>query len=174
MQQNKAEKVVSQTAVTAHESTSTNTLEGRGAIGLNLSTMLTDRTEPVPLAVTSQEHLIASIEARLTQEVLDLTDALQRFGLGTQRIHEELPATAQFGKLITSFFSMVSFQFAYALLKDRDKPLLLDDGAQQLQELGLTLNDFIREIDLDGRRFLAVALIDKKLSQFTNSGNAAD
>ncbi|BEO27816.1 hypothetical protein SMQC21_13960 [Serratia marcescens] len=174
MQQNKAEKVVSQTAVTAHESTSTNTLEGRGAIGLNLSTMLTDRTEPVSLSVTSQENLFASIETRLAQEVLDLTDALQRFGIGTQRIHEELPATAQFSKLITSFFSMVSFQFAYALLKDRDKPLLLDDGAQQLQELGLALNDFIREIDLEGRKFLAVALIDKRLPNGTDRSEATD
>ncbi|WP_164144196.1 hypothetical protein [Serratia marcescens] len=174
MQQNKAEKVVSQTAATAHESASTNTLVGGRTIGLNLSTVLADRAEPVPLTVAAQDNLVASIETRLAQEMLDLTDALQRFSVGTQRIHEELPATAQFGKLITSFFSMVSFQFAYALLKDRDKPLLLDDGAQQLQELGLTLNDFIREIDLEGRKFLAVALIDKCLPDRANRSDATD
>lgn len=174
MQQIKSGTVTSQTSLTPHDCAPTNTLVSGDAIGLNLSSMPTDRTKPVSFPIAGQENLIASIEARLAQEMLDLTDALQRFGLGTQRIHKELPATAHFGKLITSFLSVVSFQFAYALLKDRDKPLLLDDGAQQLHELGLTLNDFIREIDLEGRKFLAVALIDKRLPDRTDRTEATD
>ncbi|WP_204305546.1 hypothetical protein, partial [Enterobacter ludwigii] len=39
---------------------------------------------------------------------------------------------------------------------------------------GLSLNDFIREIDLEGRKFLAVALIDKRFSQCTDRRKSTD
>ncbi|WP_431222222.1 hypothetical protein ACQ86O_17865 [Serratia sp. L9] len=159
------------------ESTPVRIATGTGAdssLGLNLSTMSTSGAAPISLSVASQDNLLASIETRLAEEMRDLVSALLRFGIGTQRINEELPETAQFGKLITRFFSITSLQLAYAFLKDRDKPLLLDDGAQQLQDLGLSLNDFIREIDLEGRQFLAIALIDKRFSDLTNGSNGTD
>ncbi|HGB3471659.1 TPA: hypothetical protein ACIVB1_001949 [Salmonella enterica subsp. diarizonae serovar 61:l,v:z35] len=115
--------------------------------------------------ISENGNPLAGIEARLTQEVKDLADALGRFSVGTRRISAELPDNSQFGKLIMRFFSDGSLQLANALLKGRDKPLLLDDGTLQLQELGLSLNDFIREISLDGRRFLAIALVDNHVDQ---------
>nr|WP_142009745.1 hypothetical protein [Serratia fonticola] len=156
-----------------HESTTPSTITD-GGLWLDLSAMSADGAVPVSFPVSGQDHLLASIETRLAEEMRDLASALQRFGIGTQRISEELPETAQFGKLITRFFSITSLQLAYAFLKDRDKPLLLDDGAQQLQDLGLSLNDFIREIDLEGRQFLAIALIDKRFSDLTNGSNGTD
>ncbi|SAQ23010.1 Uncharacterised protein [Klebsiella oxytoca] len=137
----------------------------------DLRSGMADGTLPVPIPVTDQDSLLPGIEARLAEEVRCLASALERFSISTQRISEELPDSSQFGKLITGFFSISSFQLANALLKDRDKPLLLDDGTQHLSELGLSLNDFIREIDLEGRKFLAVALINKR---FTNSTNGSE
>ncbi|WP_350316349.1 hypothetical protein OHK33_22215 [Pectobacterium aroidearum] len=145
-----------------------------GGSRLDLSAMLTDGAPPVSLTIPAQDDLLSSIEARLTQEMLDLADALRRFSIGTQRINEELPLTAEFGKSITCFLSMASLQFANALLKDRDKPLLIDDGAMQLKELGLNFHEFIREVDLEGRKFLAVALIDKRTSDLPDSRKSSD
>ncbi|KHS86532.1 hypothetical protein RC84_01120 [Pectobacterium carotovorum subsp. carotovorum] len=153
--------------------TTTSTVANRGG-GLNLSAMLTDGTLPESLTISAQYDLLTSIEARLAQEMRDLADALTRFSIGTQRINEELPLTAEFGQLITCFFSMASLQLANALLKDGDKPLLLDDGAIQLQKLGLNLHEFIREIDLEGRKFLAVALIDKGTSNLLDGIKRSD
>ncbi|EAP1480023.1 hypothetical protein JMI38_001798 [Salmonella enterica] len=137
-------------------------------------TMPADGTTPVSIPVSDEDNFLTGIEARLTQEVGDLADALLRFSSGTQRINKELPETSQFGKLITRFLSDGSFQLANALLKNGDKPLLLDDGALQLQELGLSLNDFIRELSLDGREFLAIALIKQHLTVSLNGSKTSE
>ena len=92
-----------------------------------------------------------------------------RFSRRAQAIGEELPFNAQFGKLVTLLLSSMTLQLAQALLKDGDIPVLRDDGALYLQKLGLGLNDFLREVDLEGRRFLAVALIDKQPHQVPRS-----
>ncbi|ECG5643218.1 hypothetical protein E1K64_15860 [Salmonella enterica subsp. enterica serovar Poona] len=131
-----------------------------GGLGCDLSAMPTDGATPVPLSVSDKDNLLASIETRLTQEVRDLADALGRFSRNTQRLSHELPDTAHFGKSVTLFLSLGSLQLANALLQNRDKPLLLDDGIEYLRELGLSLNDFIREIELDGRKFLAIAFVN--------------
>ncbi|HED4144246.1 hypothetical protein [Klebsiella quasipneumoniae] len=142
--------------------------------GCHLGTVVADMASPVTIPVTSEDNLLPRIEARLAEEVSDLVSALRKFGLGTQRISEELPVSSEFGKLITSFFSASSLQLANALLQSKDRPLLLDDGAMQLYELGLSLNDFIREVDLEGRKYLAIALINKSFSQRTDRRKCTD
>ncbi|MBX3654153.1 MAG: hypothetical protein KF686_08200 [Ramlibacter sp.] len=114
-------------------------------------------TEPVAASTVVQHDLLVTLEARLTDEVVHLAEALRVFAVATQEIGEELPSEAQLGKHITLFFSAAGFHLAETLLKRRDVPLLVDDGAQQLREMGLSLDELIRELDLDGRRFLAVA-----------------
>ena len=141
---------------------------GRTSVGAELA----NRALPKTLAVPDKDSLLASIETRLTEEVLDLCTALLKFGNGARAIGEELPLSAHFGKHITAFLGSLSLQLAYALLKDRDKPLLLDDGAQKLAELGLHLHQFVREVDLDGRRFLAVALLDEQAAQVREGARA--
>lgn len=139
-----------------------------------LGSKVTDGALPVPLAITSEDNLLTGIEARLAEEVSDLASALRKFGIRTQSISEELPLSSEFGKLITSFFSAGSLQLANALLQGKDKPLLLDDGAMQLHELGLSLNDFIREVTLEGRQFLAVALIKKRFPDSTDGSETGE
>lgn len=124
----------------------------------DLGAVLAGGTPPVAIPVAAQDDLLAAIEARLTNEVLDLANALLKFSAGARSVREELPASAQFGKHITLFFSLCSLHIAQALFQRTDAPLLLDDGAQQLREMGLSLDELVRELDLDGRRFLAVAL----------------
>lgn len=133
-----------------------------------LSTNFADRTTPVSLTISDKNRLLASIEARLTEEVKRLADALGRFSRNTQCISHELPDTSHFGKPVTLLLSLGSLQLANALLKNGDKPLLLDDGVEYLRELGLSLNDFIREVELDGRKFLAIALVDNRTDQRLN------
>ncbi|POT29852.1 hypothetical protein [Citrobacter braakii] len=142
----------------------------RGGLG----SMTAGGTLPVSLTVSGKNDLLSGIEARLAEEVSDLARALRKFSAGAQSISEELPLSSEFGKLITRFFSASSLQLADALLQGKDRPLLLDDGAMQLHELGLGLNDFIREITLEGRQFLAIALVDKRLTNSADGGKAGD
>ncbi|MGG6075183.1 hypothetical protein ACQSGI_24805 [Salmonella enterica] len=114
---------------------------------------------------SDENNPLARIETRLTEEVVNLADTLRRFSQNIRHISHELPDTSQFGKLITRFFSDSSLQVANALLKNSDKPLLLDDGVEYLRGLGIGLDDFIREIELDGRKFLAVAIVDNLTDQ---------
>lgn len=137
-----------------------------------LSPVLTDGAAPVAGAITNEDDLLASIEARLAEEVRGLANTLAEFSRRTQRIGEELPVTAHFGKSITRLLSLSSLHVSYALLKDGDQPLLIDDGAEHLKQLGLGLSDFIREVDLDGQRFLAIALVNDEATEFNNAGKA--
>ena len=111
--------------------------------------------------VDLQHDLLAGVEARLTQEVSGLVLALHQFGSRAQAIGEEVPSSAKFCKLVTGFLGLLSLQLAYSLGKDLDKPIFFDDGRQYLADLNLSLNEFIREVDLDGRRFMAVAFVDQ-------------
>lgn len=115
--------------------------------------------------------MLTTIETRLTEEVLSVSAALQRFGAVTQDISKGLPDSAGFGKAITRLLSLLSFQFSDALLKDLDAPLLLSDGGEYIEHLGLSLNDAFREISLEGRKFLAVALLDERLSNRSQGSN---
>ena len=53
----------------------------------------------------------------------------------------------------------MAFQLAEAFLCPKHRFTFQDDGALYLQQLGLKVNDFAREIDLEGRKFLAIALL---------------
>lgn len=121
-----------------------------------------------------QNALLASIETRLTEEVRRLVVALDQFSGRAQLIGKELPESAQFGKAVTGFLALLSFQFAYALRKDLDKPILFDDGAEYLRGLGLTLEQAFREVSLDGRRYSAVACVDNGLDDIDKRAGRGD
>ena len=112
-----------------------------------------------------QNALLAGIEARLTKEVMGLVGALAEFGSRAQAIGKEVPDDAQFCQLVPSFLALCSFQLAYALGKSADRRIFADDGTEYLRELSLGVKDFFREINLDGRRFLAVALVEQGTGQ---------
>lgn len=126
---------------------------------------------PYPL-----EHrlVFADIEARLADEVRGLIAALRQFGSRTQLISEATPAGSDFTKLVTQTFALMALQLAIALGKSMEKPILFDDGVLYLKNLGLNLNEFVREVELDGRRFLAVALVDQQAGKFNNAADAGN
>lgn len=154
------------------QSSSAHGLGGRCA-GLDLSTMLADGASPVTIPIPDENNLLSGLEARLAKEVERLISALNQFGGSAQAIHEKLPTTAQFGKLVTLLLGSFSFQMAQALGKDSHLPLLSDDGALRLHQLGLSRDEFFRELEIDGRRFLAIALIEDGGTQVFEDRDAA-
>lgn len=138
----------------------------------DLRTVLAGGAPPVAVPVAAQHDLLAHLEARLTDEVRDLVDALEKFGRGTQAISKELPPTSQTAKLVTLSLGTFGLQLAYALLKDGDLPLLRDDGAQYLHKLGLRGDELFREFDVDGRRFLTIALVEQQPAQVLQDRDA--
>lgn len=108
-----------------------------------------------------QNALLSGIEARLTEEMRGLALTLAEFGQRTKAIREELPDSAKFCKLVTGFLPLIAFQLADAILRAPQGFTFEDDGALYLKQLGLELQDFVRELDLEGRKFLAVAFLDK-------------
>lgn len=149
--------------------------QGRGcSIELDRHFPLAGVADAVDASGTQDALLLADIEARLTNEVRGLVDALREFGSRAQLVCKEIPDNAHFTKLVSSSFILMSLQLAYALHKGLDKPIFFDDGVEYLRELKLCLSDFVREIDLDGRRFLAIALIDQKLGQFSSTADCGE
>lgn len=126
------------------------------------------------VGVESQDALLAGIEARLTQEVLGLVASLREFSSRAQLIRKEIPEGAHFCKAVTSLLSLIALQYAESLGKSLDRPLLLDDGAEYLRKFGLRLEDSIREVTLDGRRFMAVAFLDESGDKGEGGREAAD
>lgn len=108
-----------------------------------------------------QNALLASVEARLAEEMRGLALTLAEFGHRTKAIREELPDSAHFCKLVAGFLPLIAFQLADAILRAPQGFTFEDDGALYLKQLGLELQDFVRELDLEGRKFLAVAFLDK-------------
>ena len=106
--------------------------------------------------------LLADIEARLANEMLGLARAFDQFFFRTKAIREEIPDSAKFCKLVAGFFPLFAFQISDALKRTPKGFTFEDDGVMYLKELGLELKDFIRELDLEGRKFLAVAFVDKR------------
>jgi len=127
----------------------------------------------VVLGKNQDALLLSDIEARLTNDVKGIILSLTEFAGSSQSICKEIPANAHFCKLIASTLQLFSLQIAVALGQGLNKPIFSDDGRQYLADLGLSLNDLIREIDLDGRKFMAIALVDKKSSDFLDSSNGA-
>lgn len=141
---------------------------------------LNGMTDPASIALgrvlskSQDAFVLTDIEARLTQEVRGLIAALTQFSRRAELIREEIPDGAEFTKLVTGSLVLISLQFAHALGKGLDKPIFFDDGAQYLRELNLCLSDFVREVDLDGRRFLAIALVDQKLGQLSSTSDGGN
>jgi len=109
----------------------------------------------------SPELASPAIETRLAEEIRSVCDALQRFGYATRSIREELPDSAQSDKLMVGLLSLLGFHVSYSLLKDLNAPPLLGNSNEYFDKLGLSFNDAVREVSLDGRKFMAIALIDK-------------
>lgn len=125
------------------------------------------------VGVESQDALLASIEARLTEEVCRLIAALRQFSSRAQLVGKEIPDRTHFGKSVTSLLALIALQYADSLGKSLDRPILFDDGAEYLRKFGLRLEDSIREVTLDGRRFLAVALVDELANEAGSAGEAS-
>ena len=145
-----------------------------GGIELDLHFPVAGVTDAVDASGAQDALLLADIEARLANEVRRLVDALREFGSRAQLVCKEIPDNAHFTKLVSSPFVLLSLQLAYALHKGLDKPIFLDDGVEYLRELKLCLSDFVREIDLDGRRFLAIAFIDEQLNQLSGTADGGE
>lgn len=148
---------------------------GRGALGeLNLDLGVATAAD-APKALHAQDALLlADIEARLTDEMRGLVAALHQFGCRAELIRQEIPEGAHFCKSVTAFLTLLSFQLAYSFGKDLDVPIFFDDGAEYLRKLNLSLGEFVRELTLDGRRFLAIALIDQQLGQLGGTADRGD
>ena len=127
---------------------------------LKSNSELTDGAEGFASA-NQQNRLLAGVEARLTEEMRGLALSLSEFAFRTKAIREDIPDSAQFCKLIAGFFPLSAFQLADAILRCPQGFTFEDDGALYLQQLGLELKDFVREFDFEGRKFLAVAFLDK-------------
>lgn len=121
----------------------------------------------------AQNALLTSIEARLAKEMIGLVASITQFVGRSELICEEIPDSAQFCKLISGSIRLTCLQFAVALGKGLDKPIFFDDGRQYLADLNLSLNELFREVDLDGRRFMAIALVDKQISKLDRAADAA-
>jgi hypothetical protein len=146
---------------------------GEAMIGVpNLAFSVADGAEGVSV-VDLQNAYLVGMEARLTREVKGLIGTLSQFGSRAQLISEELPVGAEFSKRVTLLLALLSLQLANALGQGLDKPIFFDDGALYLKQLGLGLDDFIREVDLDGRRFLCVALTDQGTAKGFDVGQDA-
>lgn len=135
--------------------------EGKGGKFSGLVPVLAEGAAPVPLAVVDQNTLLSSIEARLTDEMRGLALSLAEFGRRTKAIREEIPDGADFCKLVAGFLPLTAFQLSDAILRTPQGFTFEDDGAVYLKQLGLELKDFVREFDFEGRKFLAVAFLDK-------------
>ena len=120
-----------------------------------------------------QDALLASIETRLTQEMLRLVSPLREFARRSQLVREEIPNSAQFCKLISAALPLVSLHFANAILEGSKKNTFTGDGVLYLNDIGLSLNDFVREVDIDGRKFMAIALVERKSSDIFEEGVAS-
>jgi hypothetical protein len=139
---------------------------GDGARVVTRDGHATEAAAPETVNVEDKQALVlADIETRLTEEVRRLILALTEFGHRTQAIGEEIPVDAEFVQLVTCLLSLMGFQFAVALGQGLDKPILFDDGCEYLRKHLLTVNDLFGKIDLDGRSYLAVALVDEPFSQ---------
>lgn len=136
----------------------------------------TDQSEGSPIDGDGVEcqPLTPELEARMTSEVRGLIDALGQFARSTKLIHEEIPIDAHFGKSIAFLLACCSFQFANTLALSLVRGIFRNGGREYISQLELDIKDLFREIDLDGRRFLAVALADECKGQVLDGARAGD
>lgn len=136
----------------------------------------TDQSEgsPVDGAGVECQPLTPELEARMTSEVRGLISALNQFARSTKLIHEEIPIDAHFGKSIAFLLACCGFQFANTLALSLVRGIFSNGGREYISQLELDIKDLFREIDLDGRRFLAVALPDECKGQVLDGARAGD
>ena len=134
-----------------------------GVIGLNRNGQLAEVAEIEAAFAAQNTSVLVDVEARLTREMGRLIISISESVARQELISKELPDGADFCKLVTSAHRLICLQFANALGKGLDKPILFDDGRQYLADLELGLGELFREVELDGRRFQTVALIEERL-----------
>lgn len=120
-----------------------------------------------------QDALGASVEADLANEVRGLILTLQQFGARAQLIGQRAEGS-QFCQPVALFLALSSLQIAVALGQAMNEGVFLDDGGEYLRKLSLSAQDLFRQVDLDGRRFLAVALVDQQPGQGLGVGEAGN
>lgn len=135
-----------------------------------------DHAEGAPIDGDGVEcqPLTPELETRMTSEVRGLISALGHFARSTKLIHEEIPVDARFGKAISFFLACCGFQFANALGLSLVRGIFRNGGREYISQLDLDVKDLFREINLDGRRFLAVALPDERKGQVLDGASAGD
>lgn len=123
----------------------------------------------------------ADVHARLAGEMRNLSLHLVGFARRLQAIREGIPVSRQFAKLVPVPFELLALQLAHTFLQAGDSRVLFDDGRQYLAELGLGLEDAMREVTLDGREFVCVPKLDqaardrlRRIEAASDSGNDVD
>lgn len=116
-------------------------------------------------AATDQDDFVAAdIEARLTEEVHRLAIVLLEGADRFQSIGQVAPR-CDLGQLVAQSFQLFALQFAQAFLQLGGKQGFLGEHAEQLGDMGLSIEQAFREICLDGRKFLAIAYVDPSLGE---------
>lgn len=110
------------------------------------------------------------VEAALTQEVWRLVAALLESASSFQAIGERSPS-GDLGKLVAQSFQLIALQYAQTFLQLGGHHGFLGEHAEQLGDMGLSFEEAFREICLDGRKFLAIACIDKSFGKRDCGGN---
>lgn len=120
----------------------------------------------------AQDALEAEFEAGLTKEVRGLIAALRKFAAGTQLVCKSAPASADFSKDVALLLSLASMHFVDLLSQSLYDGVFADGGFGYLQQVGLGAQRLFRQLELDGRQFLAVALPDEQVGQFLDVADA--
>lgn len=106
----------------------------------------------------------SDIEARLADEV-------RRFGAFFAESADRLGAIGKdarddFDKLIVASQRLFFLQFSDSILQSMRECSSLSEYVDNLGKLELSLRDAFREVVLDGRKFLCVALTDERAREF--------
>lgn len=117
---------------------------------------------PVPVTVMDENAFLASIEAGLTEEMWGLALTLAEFARVTKAICVEISKGAKFCKLVAASFSMAAFKFSDAILCRPQVFTFEDNGALYFKQLCLKLQDFVRELNFEGGKLFAIALLHKR------------
>jgi hypothetical protein len=121
-----------------------------------------------------QDGLAAAggIEARLTEEVNRLVDALRQSGYRFQAVRKDVPAGREFLKLVAGSLALVSLEISNALALARNDSILLDDGRGYMAQLGLSIEQLVHEFEFGGLRYVGFACTKGSSSDFLDGGQA--
>jgi hypothetical protein len=139
-------------------------VDGRVLRDLNAVPRARGTEQNAPIHRGLHDDLSPSVEARLTEEVDRLITALRQFAARAKSIGEAAPGGG-LDQLVPVLFSLVGLQFANAFSRDTKGLGLLCCSPEYFEQLHLKLSDAVREVRLDGRRFLAVALVDQEAGE---------